>query len=104
MLVCVRSFVRKIIVRTITRLCNDRSGTITTTFALTMIPVMSAVGAAVDYSRANSIKTSMQMALDSAVLAGGKDGSSNWAQIATNVFNANIVSRGATSLSFSTAF
>jgi Flp pilus assembly protein TadG len=104
MLVRARSFVRNTIVRTLARLCDDRSGTITTTFALTMIPVMSAVGAAVDYSRANAVKSSMQMALDSAVLAGGKDGSSNWAQVATNVFNANIASRGATSLSFSTAF
>ena len=58
------------------------AGTIAPIFALTMLPVMTAVGAAVDYSSANKIRSSMQVALDTAMLAGAKDGSSNWAQVA----------------------
>lgn len=98
MFACVSVFIS----RFVARFCDDKAGTITATFALTMIPVMTAVGAAVDYSRANSIKSSMQAALDAAVLAGAKDGSSNWTQVAANVFNANIAARYG--LTFSAAF
>lgn len=36
-----------------------------TTFTVALIPVMAAIGAAVDFSHANSVKTAMQAALDS---------------------------------------
>jgi Flp pilus assembly protein TadG len=85
----------------VARFRDDQAATITTTFALTMIPIMSAVGAAVDYSRANSVRSNMQAALDAAVLAGARDGSSNWAQVAGNVFDANSI---ATGLAFSKGF
>jgi hypothetical protein len=48
------------------------AGTIAPIFALAMLPVMTAVGAAVDYSSANKIRSSMQVALDTAMLAGQK--------------------------------
>jgi Flp pilus assembly protein TadG len=63
-------------------------------FAIMLVPFVVAVGAAVDYSRANSVKAYMQSALDTAILAGAKDGSSSWAQVALNVFNGNMSSKG----------
>ena len=41
-------------------------------FALAIIPVIGLVGAAVDYSRANSIRAGMQAALDATALAMAK--------------------------------
>src|SRR6476620_12415435 len=78
--------------------------TIAPIFALAMLPVMTAVGAAVDYSSANKIRSSMQVALDSAMLAGAKDGSSNWSQVALNVFTANVAKQAGAGISFSTSF
>jgi len=54
---------------------------------------MIAVGAVVDYSRANNYKTAMQVALDAAVLSGGKDGRTDWTEIALNTFNAKLSSK-----------
>src|SRR5262245_42463389 len=65
-------------------------GNIAMTFSLMLIPLMTGVGAAVDYSRANAAKSSLQTALDSALLAGAKDGSSSWATTAQNVFASNL--------------
>src|SRR3954449_3744052 len=65
-------------------------GNIAVIFALTLIPVMTGVGAAVDYSRANATKEAVQAALDTALLAGAKDGSSTWKTIAANVFSSNL--------------
>jgi Flp pilus assembly protein TadG len=45
------------------------AGNIAVTFALTLVPIMGTIGGAVDYSRANSVKSSMQGALDAAALA-----------------------------------
>jgi Flp pilus assembly protein TadG len=42
-------------------------------FSLALIPIMSAIAAAVDYSRASAARTSMQAALDSAALMLSKD-------------------------------
>jgi hypothetical protein len=78
------------------RLAGNEDGQMAVIFALTLIPVVSGVGAAVDYSRANGVKTVLQASLDSSLLAGAKDGTSNWQTIASNVFGANVVSNGAT--------
>src|SRR5882757_3517091 len=48
-------------------------GNVVLTFALTLIPVMGFVGAAVDYSRATSAKVAMQAAVDSTALMLSKD-------------------------------
>jgi len=58
---------------------------------------MTAVGAAVDYSRANDARAAVQMALDAAVLAGARDGSTNWITVATNVFTSTLASRNISS-------
>ena len=44
------------------------AGNITVTFALATIPVVGAVGAAVDYSHVNSARTAMQAATDATAL------------------------------------
>jgi Flp pilus assembly protein TadG len=48
-------------------------GNVMVTFALATIPVIGGVGAAVDYSRANSAKSALQAAVDSAALILSKD-------------------------------
>ena len=69
-----------------------RGGSIAIQFALAIVPVMGMVGAAVDYSRAVHYRAQLQTALDSAVLAGGKDGGTTWTQVAPNAFDGNLVS------------
>src|SRR5205814_8331627 len=54
----------------------NQGGNILVTFALTLVPVMSCVGAAVDYSHANSIKVAMQAALDATAIAMSKTAAS----------------------------
>src|SRR5215207_7955283 len=48
---------------------RDRRAGVAPMFALAIIPVIGLVGAAVDYSRANSIRTKVQSALDATALA-----------------------------------
>src|SRR5215218_7017599 len=72
-------------------LAADR-GNVALTFGLLLLPIITGVGAAIDYSRANAAKSSIQSALDAAVLAGGIDGSSNWKSVATNVYFSNLKS------------
>lgn len=51
----------------------SRSGNVAVTFAFALLPVVGAIGAAVDYSRANAVKTAMQSALDSTALMLSRD-------------------------------
>jgi Flp pilus assembly protein TadG len=51
---------------------KDRRGGVAPMFALAVVPVIGFVGAAVDYSRANSVKAGMQSALDATALAMAK--------------------------------
>lgn len=48
---------------------EGRSGNIAVIFAIAIVPIVGATGAAVDYSMANADRTSMQKALDSTALA-----------------------------------
>jgi Flp pilus assembly protein TadG len=80
----------------VSRFKRNDEGQIAVIFALTLIPTMTAIGAAVDYSRANSSRTGLQAALDIAVLAAAKDGTSNWTSVAQNAFNSNLAAKGAT--------
>ena len=66
----------------ISRFRRDAQASIAPIAALTLIPILTAAGAAVDYSRANNFRTDMQTALDVALIAGAKDGSANWTQVA----------------------
>src|SRR4051794_7479183 len=52
---------------------SAQDGNIAITFALATIPIVGFVGAAVDYSRANSAKAAMQAATDSVALMLSKD-------------------------------
>jgi Flp pilus assembly protein TadG len=51
----------------------DKSGNVGMIFAITLIPVMTMVGASVDYGRSLYVKANMQNALDAAVLASGRE-------------------------------
>ena len=71
----------------------DRRGNVMLTFVLALLPMVGLVGAGIDYSRAASTRTGMQMALDATALAMAKDisGGSNPAllqQSAQNYFAA----------------
>jgi len=65
-------------------------------FALMLLPILTFVGLGVDYSRAYAIKAATQAAMDAALLAGAKDGTTNWATVAQNTFNANTSNLNAT--------
>src|SRR5262249_44569968 len=69
-----------------------RSGNVVITFTLALLPILGFVGAAVDYSRANSDKTAMQAAIDATALMLVKNAKGltqqQMAQEATNYFNA----------------
>jgi Flp pilus assembly protein TadG len=55
------------------RFLRDRSGGVAPLLALAMIPIIGAVTAAIDYSRANVARTAMQSALDSTALMLAKE-------------------------------
>jgi Flp pilus assembly protein TadG len=54
------------------RFRTANGGNVAVTFALALIPIMYALGAAVDYSRANDVKAAMQAAADSTALTAAK--------------------------------
>jgi Flp pilus assembly protein TadG len=74
------------------RFFRDRKGGVAPLLALGMVPLIGAIGAAVDYSRANSVRSAMQNALDSSALMLSKDAQNlTGAQLdqkATSYFNA----------------
>jgi Flp pilus assembly protein TadG len=55
------------------RLLHDHTAGVAPLLGLCIIPMVGAVGAAIDYSRAASVRTSMQMALDSTALMLSKE-------------------------------
>jgi Flp pilus assembly protein TadG len=55
------------------RYFRDRKGGVAPLLALAIVPLMAAIGAAVDYSRGNLVRTSMQNALDSTALMLSRD-------------------------------
>ena len=77
---------------------HDAEGSVVSTFALSLVPLVGLVGAAVDYSAASNARTSLQVALDAALLAGAKDGTTSWADTALNTFNANLNPKTATNV------
>jgi Flp pilus assembly protein TadG len=74
------------------RILQDRKGGVAPLLALAIIPIVGAVGAAVDYSRANLVRTAMQNSLDSTALMLSRDAqtltSGQLDQKATSYFNA----------------
>ena len=79
-----------------TRWADSEQGNISMMFAMVTVPLISAVGMAVDISSAYRVKSTTQNALDSAVLAAGRAGQTNATNTlsaaqtaATNFFNAS---------------
>jgi len=68
-----RAYLALLFRRAARRFGSDPSGNIAITFALALIPILTFVGAAVDYSRANAARSSMQAALDAAALMLSRD-------------------------------
>jgi Flp pilus assembly protein TadG len=74
------------------RFWNNRRGSVAPLAALSLIPLITGVGAAIDYSRANAARTAFQTALDSTALMLSKNAASQSEEDlqtrATNTFNA----------------
>jgi len=62
-------------------------GNVAVIFALAAIPLIGAIGVAIDLARANNVKSQMQKSLDAAVLAGVTQASASQISTATDVFN-----------------
>jgi len=54
--------------RLLRRFGGDRRGNIAVTFTFSLVPIVAGVGAAVDYSHANSVKAALQASLDATLL------------------------------------
>jgi hypothetical protein len=61
--------------------------------AVALFPVIIAVGAFVDYSRAGNYEAAIRKALNVALLSGGKEGGAAWTDVALNTFNAELSSK-----------
>jgi Flp pilus assembly protein TadG len=61
------------VTRQVGRFGRAKAGNVAITFAMATLPVIGGVGAAVDYSRANAVKASLQDALDSTALMLSKE-------------------------------
>ncbi len=74
------------------RFLHDREAGVAPLLGICLIPLMTAIGATVDYSRAASVRTSLQMALDSTALMLSKEAQgldqTQLATKATGYFNA----------------
>jgi len=75
------------------RFHRAEAGNIAAMFAIALIPIMGAVGGAIDYARINNARTAMQAALDTAALMVSKDATSTMTasqinQKAQDYFNA----------------
>ena len=64
------------VLRRLSSLRGDTRGNVAMMFALALIPMVGAVAAAVDYSRASSARTSLQSALDAAALSLSREAAS----------------------------
>jgi Flp pilus assembly protein TadG len=88
----------------------SESGNIAMIFAITLVPIIGFIGAAVDYTRANAARTSMQGALDSTALMLSKDlaqgiiTTSDIAAKAQSYFNALYTNKDANSVSISATY
>ena len=60
---------------TLGTLAQDRRGNVAMMFALTVVPIIGLVGAAVDYSRATDVRQTLNAAIESAALMAARDAS-----------------------------
>src|SRR5665647_3426748 len=64
---------------------SARDGNVAIIFALTMLPIIGSIGAAIDYSRANYVKADMQTKLDAVALMLSKEATTDTSnQLQTN--------------------
>src|SRR6478752_7767931 len=85
----------------------DRAGNVALTFGIATLPILGGVGAAIDYSHANSVKAAMQSALDSTALMLARDAATmtdpNLDTKAMNYFKAMFTRSEATNVTASRA-
>lgn len=92
------------------RFAGANQGNVAVLFAIAAVPIISLVGAAIDYTRANAARSAMQAALDSTALMLGKDltdGTITTSQISTKAtayFNALYTNTDAKSVSVSATY
>lgn len=75
------------------RFASDRKGTVAMIFTFALLPIVGAVGLAVDYSRAISVRGQLQAAVDGAAMAGAVSKNTTPAAretAANNTFDANV--------------
>jgi Flp pilus assembly protein TadG len=92
----------------LTRFLRNRHGGVAPMLAIAAIPLMGAVGAAVDYTRASAVRSSMQSALDSTALMLSKTAATeNAGQLqsaATGYFNALFTRPEASNVALSVSY
>jgi Flp pilus assembly protein TadG len=92
------------------RFAAARDGNIAMTFAITLLPILGFVGAAIDYSRAANARSAMQAALDSTSLMLSKDlstGTITQSQVSTKAvsyFNALYTNKDAQGVSITATY
>jgi Flp pilus assembly protein TadG len=74
----------------LSRFNTNNGGSVMPAFVIALVPVLALAGAGIDYTHVTNVRNSLQVALDVALLAGAKDGSTDWANVALNSFNANV--------------
>jgi Flp pilus assembly protein TadG len=74
----------------LSRFNTNNGGSVMPAFVIALVPVLALAGAGIDYTHVTNVRNSLQVALDVALLAAAKDGSTDWANVALNSFNANV--------------
>jgi len=94
--------------RQLGRFGRAQAGNVAITFAMATLPVIGGVGAAVDYSHANSVKVALQAALDSTALMLSKEAATDTSsQLQTNAlkyFNAMFTRPESTNITISATY
>ena len=87
---------------------RNRRGNIAVAFGLSILPVMTSVGATVDYARLSDARERMQNALDAAVLALSSEADGMTASAintrALQLFNANFVANGVSNVAVTASY
>src|SRR5690349_18693309 len=71
-------------------LLASRGGNTAITFGIAAIPLLGALGAALDFARVAKMRSTLQSAMDASVLAGLAAASGSEINTATRIFNANL--------------
>lgn len=101
-----------LILRKTRKFVSAQHGNVAVIFALSIIPLLAAVGVAIDYSRANATKTAMQEALDATAISLAHEAANDTnTQLKTNAqkyflarFNPEKAKYGATSIAVTAKF